>query len=258
MQTSTQEAQTGWFVGQDLGAASGYLAQQAPKLFKLKGRGHGEWLNKNVKISIEKIRYSNTQTSDFGSFSVVLRSLTDTDANPVVLERFDNLSLDPRSPNYISRRIGDRYYEWNESERRLREYGEYPNQSKFVYVSDIHEGNIQNANSLIPFGYFGPPNFTAVTDWSGSSGDTDSDISNRYIHTGATFATGSDGNFLSGAAQQLTASLEWPKVRLRHSSSDGGLSDQTNAYFGMQTTRDLTSTRGDMSVKDYHRLRHRS
>ncbi len=254
MQTSTQEAQTGWFVGQDLGAATSYLAQQASKLFKLKGRGHGEWLNKNVKISIEKIRYSNTQTSDFGSFSVVLRSLTDTDANPVILERFDNLNLDPRSPDYISRRIGDRYYEWNESERRLREYGEYPNQSKFVYVSDIHEGNIQNANSLVPFGYFGPPNFAPVTDWSGSAGDTDASISNRYIHTGATFATGSDGNFLSGAAQQLTASLEWPKVRLRHSASDGGQSDQTDAYFGMQTTRDVTSTRGDMSVKDYHRL----
>ena len=263
MQTSTQEAQTGWFVGQDLGAATSYLAQQAPKLFKLKGRGHGEWLNKNVKISIEKIRYSNTQTSDFGSFSVVLRSLTDTDSNPVVIERFDNLSLDPRSPNYISRRIGDRYYEWNESERRLREYGEYPNQSKFVYVSDIHEGNIQNANSLVPFGYFGPPNFAPVTDWSGSSGDHESSISSRYIHTGVTFSTGSlagigkigaAGSFLSGAAQQLTASLEWPKVRLRHSASDGGLSDQTDAYFGMQTTRDVTSTRGDMSVKDYHRL----
>jgi hypothetical protein len=156
MQVGTQEAQTGWFIGQDLGAAGSYLPEEALKLFKLKGRGHGEWLNKNVKISIEKIRYSNTQTSDFGSFSVVLRSLTDTDSSPVVLERFDNLSLDPRSPDYISRRIGDKYLQWSETERRLREYGEYPNQSKFVYVSDINEGNIQNANSLVPFGYYGP------------------------------------------------------------------------------------------------------
>ena len=254
MQTSTQEAQTGWFIGQDLGAPAGFVAEESQKLFKLKGRGHGEWLHKNVKVSIENIRYSTTRTTDFGTFSIVLRSLTDTDSNPVVLERFDNLSLDPRSPNYVSRRIGDRYYEWNESERRLREYGEYPNQSKFVYVSDINEGNIQNANSLIPFGYYGPPNFSGVTNWSGSASDTTSDIATKYIHTGTTFATGSDGSFLSGATQQLTASLEWPKVRLRHSSSDGGLSDQTNAYFGMQTTRDVTATRGDMSVKDYHRL----
>ena len=256
MQVSTQEAQTGWFIGQDLGAAESYLPEEALKLFKLKGRGHGEWLNKNVKISIEKIRYSNTQTSDFGSFSVVLRTLTDTDSNPVVLERFDNLSLDPRSPDYISRRIGDKYLQWNESERRLREYGEYPNQSKFVYVSDINEGNIQNANSLIPFGYYGPPNFAPVTSWSGSleTGDANG-VSTSYISTGNTFATGSVAeHFLSGAAQNLTASLQWPIVRLRHSASDGGLSDQTDAYFGMQTTRDVGSTRGAASVKDYHRL----
>ncbi len=186
MQVSTQEAQTGWFIGQDLGAAGSYLPEEALKLFKLKGRGHGEWLNKNVKISIEKIRYSNTQTSDYGSFSVVLRTLTDTDTNPVILERFDNLSLDSRSPDYISRRIGDKYLQWSETERRLREYGEYLNQSKFVYVSDINEGNIQNANSLIPFGYYGPPNFAPVTSWSGSASDTDTVISTKYISTGNT------------------------------------------------------------------------
>ena len=252
MRLGTQEAETGWVIGQDVGAAASWDPDQALKLFRLKGRGHGEWLHKNVKISIEKIRYSNTQTTDFGSFSVVLRSLTDTDSNPVVLERFDNLTLDPRSPNYISRKIGDQYYEWNESERRLRLYGEYANQSKFIYVSDINEGNIQNVNSLIPFGYFGPPNFASVTNWSGSASDPA--VSNSYISTGNTFGTGSDGGFLSASYEQLTASLEWPVVRLRHSASDGGLSDQTDACFGMQTTRTVGATRGDASTKDYHRL----
>ena len=251
MRTSTSEAETGWVIGQDLGAASEYDPAQAPKLFKLKGRGHGEWLNKNVKISIEKIRYSNTSTSDFGSFSVVIRSLTDSDSNAVVLERFDNLTLDPRSPDYISRRIGNQYYEWSESERRLRTYGEYPNQSKFVYVSDINEGNIQEANSIIPFGYYGPPTFAAVTNWSGSA--TDPAISNTYIDAGTAY--GSDNtNFLLGDDGNYTGSLKWPVVRLRHSASDGGLSDQTDAFFGMQTTRTVGSTRGDQSMKDYHRL----
>jgi hypothetical protein len=252
MRLGTQEAETGWVIGQDVGAAASWDPAQALKLFRLKGRGHGEWLHKNVKISIEKIRYSNTQTTDFGSFSVVLRSLTDTDSNPVILERFDNLSLDPRSPNYISRKIGDQYYQWNETERRLRLYGEYANQSKFIYVSDVNEGNIQNVNSLIPFGYFGPPNFASVTNWSGSA--SDSAVSDSYISTGNTFGTGSDGGFLSASYEQLTASLEWPVARLRHSASDGGLSDQTDACFGMQTTRTVDGTRGDVSIKDYHRL----
>ena len=251
MRTSTDEAQTGWVIGQDLGAAGDFDPAQAPKLFRLKGRGHGEWLNKNVKVSIEKIRYSNTSTSDFGSFSIVIRSLTDTDSNPVVLERFDNVTLDPRSPNYISRVIGDQYYSWVESERRLRLYGEYPNQSKFVYVSDINEGNIQEANSIIPFGYYGPPTFSEVTSWSGSVSDPA--IDNTYIAAGTAY--GSDNtNFLSGANGNFTGSLKWPVVRLRHSASDGGLSDQTDAYFGMQTTRTVDGTRGDQSMKDYHRL----
>jgi len=250
MNIPTQEAQTGWVIGQDIGDAGSWVPEQAYKLFKLKGRGHGEWLHKNVKISIEKIRYSGTQTSDFGTFSIVLRSLTDTDANPVVLERFDNVTLDPRSPNYISRVIGDQYYEWNESERRLRLYGEYPNQSKFVYVSDINEGNIQNANSLVPFGYYGPPNFTSITDWSGSA--SDDALTNRYIDAANDFGAGFDG-LLSGSTGNFTGSLLWPAVRLRHSASDGGLSDQTDAYFGMQTTRTRGSSRGDRSVLDYHR-----
>ena len=251
MQRGTREAETGWVIGQDMGDFSDFNPAQAEKLFKLEGRGHGEWLHKNVKISIEKIRYSNTQTSDFGTFSIVLRSLTDSDSNPVILERFDNLTLDPRSPNYILRAIGNQYYVWNEGERRLRLYGEYPNQSKFVYVSEIREGAIQEANSLVPFGYYGPPNFANITNWSGSIADPA--VVGSFIYVGDTYATSSDG-LLSGSDGLYTGSLKWPTVRLRHSASDGGLSDQTDAYFGMQSTRTIGSTRGDMSMKDYHRL----
>jgi hypothetical protein len=254
MQGNTEEARTGWFIGQDLGAATSYVPSQVNKLFKLKGRGHGEWLSKNTKVSIEKIRYSNTSTSDYGTFSLVIRSLTDTDANPVVLERFDNLTLDPRSPNYISRKIGDKYYEWNEAERRLREYGEYPNQSKFVYVSDIEEGNIANAPTLLPFGFYGPPKFAGSATISGSVSDAVTGLENTYLNVSTLFGTGSGGIILSGALGRFSGSLEFPTARLRHSASDGGLSDQTDTYFGFQTSRTRTSARPDMSMKDYHRL----
>ena len=66
------------------------------KLFRLKGRGHGSWLHKNVKVSITNIRRSNAPgVTDYGSFSVVLRHINDTDNNIQVVERFDkNLLLD--------------------------------------------------------------------------------------------------------------------------------------------------------------------
>jgi len=246
MNTSTQEAQTGWVIGQDQGASSAFVATATDKLFKLKGRGHGEWLNKNVKISIEKIRYSNTDTTEYGTFSIVLRSLTDTDSNPVVLERFDNLTLDPTSPKYIEKAIGNQYYSWVESERRLRLYGDYPNQSKFIYVSEVNAGN----PSSVPFGYYGPPNFSSVIDWSGSA--SDDAITNKYLDADSVYGAVAN-RFLSGVIGNFTGSLTWPVARLRHSASDGGMSDQTNAYFGFQTTRTIDSTRGDMSMKDYHR-----
>ena len=74
------------------GVAADFDGQSQRKLFRLIGRGHGEWLNRNAKVSIEKIRASST-TCDYGSFSVVIRSLGDTDNKVQVLERFDNLNL---------------------------------------------------------------------------------------------------------------------------------------------------------------------
>ena len=44
------KAQTGWFIGQDLGLPGSYDPANAQKLFYLKDRGHNEWLNKNVNL----------------------------------------------------------------------------------------------------------------------------------------------------------------------------------------------------------------
>jgi len=223
-----------------------------PKLFRLIGRGHGEWLNRNAKISIEKIRASSTTTSDYGSFSVVVRALGDTDAKPQVLERFDNLNLDPTSPDFIARRIGDTYQEWNETERRLISYGDYENQSKYVYVqcqSDVEDGG---ANPLLlPFGYFGPPKYKNVT----SANETTLNSGMIYWNSGLPGA-GAVPLVVSSSSEEdgAMAGFSFPEVRLRVSASDGGLSDFRNAYFGYQNTRAQTSTRADASVADVNTL----
>ena len=162
---ASREAVAGWFIGQDLGVATAFKPTKTQKLFRLKGRGHGAWLTKNVKISIERIAASNTTTSDYGTFSVVLRSINDTDSNVQIIERFDNCTLDPTSPNFISRKIGDRYNKWDSRNRRLRQYGEYDNKSDFVYVEladDVAAGATDAA--LLPFGYYGPPRLNGLTN----------------------------------------------------------------------------------------------
>lgn len=260
---SHQEGRSGWFIGQDIdGDTEAYSSESATKLFRLKGRGHGEWLHKNVKVSIEKIRSSTTTTTDYGTFSVVLRSLNDTDNKVQVLERFDNLNLDPGSPNFIGRRIGDTYQEWNESERRVKTYGDYANNSKYVYVdieSDVEDGG---ANPLLlPFGYYGPPKYNDINmlnDAARTSDPTDMiHWRNNGIISGAFFPLQVEAvNSVKEAIHQSGALglLKFPVARLRHSSSDGGIADQTNAYFGFQNTRAATSTRADLSMGDLHNI----
>jgi len=256
---ASREATAGWFIGQNLNSTGSFVAESSQKLFRLLGRGHGEWLHKNAKVSIEKVRQSTSTSTDYGTFSLVLRDLRDTDNRVVVLERFDNLTLDPTSPDYIARRVGDQYYSWDTTQRRLKLYGDYPNKSRYIRVQMNADADAGATNATyLPFGYFGPPTPKALTMISASAGvnKADTALSTGFIIGGSTIPTGSQGtkpDFL-GQNSLVTASFYFPAVRLRNSASDGGLSDTTNAYFGMQTTRISSSTRGDASVADPHRL----
>lgn len=176
-QAST-EARSGWIIGQEIdGVTTDFQPQAQQKLFRFKGRGHGGWLHKNIKISITNIRKSNTTTTDYGTFTILLRDINDTDNNVTVMERFDNCSLDPKSPNYIARVIGDKYVEWDANERRLKEYGNYANQSKYIWV-DMNDKTDQGGTepSLLPFGYFGPPKFRNLLNAKDAS-----DFENSFI-----------------------------------------------------------------------------
>tara|TARA_R100000008_G_scaffold19975_2_gene10315 strand:+ start:4876 stop:8283 length:3408 start_codon:yes stop_codon:yes gene_type:complete len=257
---AAREGRTSWFIGQDLGVATSFKPQNQQKLFRLIGRGHGEWLHRNLKVSIERIRQSNTNTSAFGSFSVVIRKIMDTDAKVEVVERFDNLNLDPTSPNFVARKIGDMYTSWDSTNKRLRYYGEYANLSKYVRVemnTDVEAGATDPA--LLPFGYFGPPKIKATNMVSGRS-ILSNILSASYVEASGSYAgghgTGQLQQLLGGTAQAggVTASFDFPTDLLRSASTDGGITDPTNAYFGWRTTRTATSNTPDASVANKHRL----
>jgi len=242
----------GWFIGQDLGTPASFRPDQMQQLFRLKDRGHGEWLQKNVKVSIENIRKSTSTVSGYGTFSVVLRALSDTDSNVQVVERFDNCTLDPTSPNFLSRKLGNKYVSWDTTSRRLKTYGEYANQSKFVYVemnATVEAGGTDA--ELLPFGYYGPPRFKTGLSVSGSGDLTSQALMN--FNTGGLL---SGSTLFSGSTPfvRITASFAYPVARIRLSASDGGLPNNTDAYFGFQTTRSPSSTRFDPSVASMHRF----
>jgi hypothetical protein len=69
-------------------------------LFKIYTVADGNSANTNVKVSIFDISFAN------GTFSLMVRDYYDTDANPTVLEKFTNCSMDPSQNNFIAKKIG--------------------------------------------------------------------------------------------------------------------------------------------------------
>ena len=74
-----------------------------------------------------------------GVFSLVIRQGNDNSRNPSVLETFTNLSLDPKSPNYIARVIGDQTIQVRGSgtDIYLQTSGSFPNSSRYVRVKEV-------------------------------------------------------------------------------------------------------------------------
>jgi len=266
----SQEAIAGWFIGQDTETASSYEPQNAQKLFRLIGRGHGEWLHKNCKVSIEKIRPSTTTTSPYGSFSVVIRRLTDTDSNPQILERFDNCNLNPASPNYVARLIGDIEQRWDDVNNVLKAYGTYENKSRYVRVEMDDTIDSAGGGALIPFGYYGPPKLKNVTELHATGSDpaanvnlqSDGKIINRYLVLGDGLPGYTDvgsnpglGMQISSSFANCTASFAFPQARLRVSASYNNLND-SKAYFGFDTYRlgNASTTDSIVGLGDVHRL----
>ena len=143
-QQSAQEAKSGWVFSQQS------TGQQL--LFRLKCLHVGDDFQKNYMIAIENIKDpANPIVDGYGTFSVSI-----LDMNGMAVERYNNLNLNPASPNYIARKIGDQYMSWDNTNRRYRVYGDYQNASDHVYVevnANIADGG---GAGLLPAGFKGP------------------------------------------------------------------------------------------------------
>jgi len=154
--------------------------------------------NNSYKVSIANLRASTDPSYQYGTFEVQVRSLTDTDTAPQIIERFSNCSLDPNSGNYVARMIGDKkvYFDFDQqnlSDRKLVVKGKYPNVSKLirVVINSNVEKKIVPATSL-PFGFRGLPTLKTTDTLTDSS---------------VTALVGKDGTVLGGtSARRLSYS----------------------------------------------------
>jgi hypothetical protein len=103
-------------------------------LFKVHTLTDGTSANTMYKVEISNVKSAGSVPgTSYGSFTLALRSYSDTDSKPVYLERFDNLNLDPDSANYVARRIGDTY-NYIDFNGKILEFGDFPQKSKYIRI----------------------------------------------------------------------------------------------------------------------------
>jgi phage tail sheath protein FI len=92
-----------------------------------------------VSGSADNIRWEivNPNTSS-GTFDLLVRQGNDITNSKIVLEAFTGLSLDPKSPNFVSKQIGDYVYNYNPSTQQIELSGSYRNNSNYIYVSSVN------------------------------------------------------------------------------------------------------------------------
>jgi hypothetical protein len=76
-----------------------------------------------------------------GTFTLLIRRGDDDRISPVVLETWDNLSLDPTEPNYIEKIIGNQTttIATDGSDTYIQSSGTHQNQSRYVRVSQVNK-----------------------------------------------------------------------------------------------------------------------
>jgi hypothetical protein len=154
-----------------VGASTPYIQSQLIggsryDLFKVNTISDGNAENTRFKIVISDVRAAGSVAgSDYATFTLQVRKFNDTDKRKFVLETFSNLNLDPTSPNYIARAIGDRYVT-SDASGKITEYGDYSNKSRYIYISPTNPDTIPV--TAAPYGNAGYSHPIAAGIYSGS------------------------------------------------------------------------------------------
>jgi len=141
---------SGSFTSATSSAVVGQTGSVVPNAFTLETISEGEIMNTGTTEitngaltsgSTDNLRWEIVASnSSSGVFSLLIRRGDDTNNNKVVLESYNNVSLDPFASNYISRAIGDISSNLITEgvDTFLQESGSFPNISNYVRVKSVN------------------------------------------------------------------------------------------------------------------------
>ena len=202
-------------------------------LFKVWTLDDGAYTTGKVKISIENIAPSLSDTYLYGKFDLLVRDGGDTDKSRVVLEQWRGLSLDPNADNYIARVIGNynTFYNFEAAngEQKIVVDGDYPNNSKYIRVevaSGVNDGNIDA--TALPLGFRG----------------------NQHLMVSGTGPMGAYADTTNLVAANPWYNLTQPPVPMRRNLSRGASGNQIgdrSLYWGVQFEKVISISESNAS-----------
>tara|TARA_R110001592_G_scaffold54140_6_gene165830 strand:+ start:4229 stop:5989 length:1761 start_codon:yes stop_codon:yes gene_type:complete len=152
--TVVRVAGTGVSVATASANTSSAATSVSGKVFTLHTLAHGSVLNnagstvgENQQLSNgtkDNLRWEVTgKNTTTGTFNLLLRRGNDTSNNKVILEQFNGVNLDPNSPNYISKAIGDSFdtTAGTASDPYIQANGSYVRKSSYIRV-EVHKQTV--------------------------------------------------------------------------------------------------------------------
>ena len=128
---------------------------------------HSNSDNSLISGSKDNLRWevSNVSTAK-GTFTLSVRRGDDNHNNKVVLETFNNVSLDPESENFISKVVGDQTEAISGDATQITTTGQFVNKSNFIRVKTVNSKtlnylknngtSINSSSAGVPFDNFLP------------------------------------------------------------------------------------------------------
>jgi hypothetical protein len=201
-------------------------------LFRLHTLGDGSNYNKEYKVSIFNVKAAGeTNSTDYATFSMMIRGYSDTDKRKSVLETYNNLTLDPASPNYINKIIGDINITIDANGKQTFT-GDYSNRSKFVRVETKDEGSFPIIAG--PFGHGAYTNTVKVT--------TETEVPAVVFTTKSSDNTSSNGVSFSGIDLETSVVKIDNSHYLKPLPSNAGVGANVDFAFDSQLSFELTGS----------------
>lgn len=187
-----------------------------------------------VSGSADNVRWQVLNRNEStGTFDLLVRRGDDNTLQPIVLETWTNLSLDPFAPNYVAAVIGDYVTNYNDVTNQITVTGTYPNRSAYVRVKSV---NLPTPN------YF-DNNGNPVSAYTGSipvniSGTFGGATGNLFYGGGANYYNAITNN--AGNTQGISASNYNNMISL--------LANQDDYRFNVLLTPGLISSVADLGT----------